>query len=401
MTDTHVDVLLIGGGVAAASAAAELRRRGFDGSMALATRELDPPYHRPPITKQLLGPDAEAYDLAVHPADWWADNDVRLHTRSAVLSLDTAAHTATLANGTVLRYGRALLATGAMVRRLPAGSLSGGIHYLRVPANAHKLRAEAKDADRAVLVGGSFLATEVAASLAALGTRVTMVMPERAPLAEAFGAGVGDHLAGLLAARDVELLCGEQVAGFTGNGRVDGVGLVSGRRLPADLVVVGIGAVPDTKLAAKAGLRIGPTGGIACDETLRTSEPDVFAAGDVCEYHSVVHGRRLRVEHEHHAAAQGATAARGLLGDPTPHREIPYFWTDLADWARLEYVGPAVDWDAERVTGSLAAGRFTVWYLRQGRLVAALTSGRPSDLATARDLIASRRTDLDAALATT
>ncbi|MEV0704847.1 FAD-dependent oxidoreductase [Saccharopolyspora sp. NPDC050389] len=395
MTESNVDILLVGGGVASAAAAAELRKQGFDGSITLVTRELLGPYHRPPITKALLGPDADAHDIAVHPEGWWEDSDVRLLTRSAVVALDTAGRTATLANKSVLHFQRALLATGAMVRRLNVdGAALEGIHYLRAPGNAQKLRSHAAHARRAVLVGGSFIATEVAASLTAFGVHCTMVMPERAPLETAFGATVADHVSGLLRSRGVELVCGEQVAAFSGEGQVDGVRTISGRHIPTDLVVVGIGAVPDTKLAKAAGLTIGPTGGIACDATLRTSAEHVYAAGDACEYDSTVHRRRLRLEHEEHAIAQGVTAARNMLGAAVEHREIPYFWTDLAELARLEYVGPADEWDSERVAGSVGSGDFTVWYLQDDRVVAALTSGRKQDLDLARQLIATGLPDV-------
>ncbi|MEU3983987.1 FAD-dependent oxidoreductase [Streptomyces sp. NPDC026672] len=390
--DLDVDMLLIGGGVASAAAAGELRNSGFDGSIALVTRELDPPYRRPAVTKELLGPKAEAHDPAVQPPDWWAANEIQLLTRSAVAALDTDAHTATLVNKRALHYRKALVATGAGVRRLSvAGASLEGIHYLRAPGNAHKLRTEARNARRAVLVGGSFIAVEAAASLTAIGVHCTMVMPERAPLETAFGPTVADHVSDMLRERGITLVCGRQVVEFTGEGRVDGVRTDTGEQLPADLVVVGIGAMPDAKLGAAAGLDIGVTGGIACDEALRTSAEDVYAAGDVCEYYSLVHQRRIRVEHERHAEAQGVTAARNMLGLATPHVEVPYFWTDLADWARFEYVGPAVDWDGERITGSLRSGNFTVWYLLGERVVAALTSGRPEDLDHARELISSTR----------
>ncbi|NDZ78284.1 oxidoreductase [Streptomyces sp. SID10853] len=385
---TPVDMLLIGGGAASTAAAAELRKQGFRGSIALVTRELLTPYHRPAVTKELLGPDADRHDPSLHPADWWLRHDIRLMTRSAVAALDTRGRTATLVNKKVLHYDKALLATGAMVRRLLVdGATLGGIHYLRAPGNAAKLRAEASEARRAVLVGGSFIAVEVAAALSTAGVHCTMVMPENGPLEPAFGPTVSAYTAGLLRAHGVELVCGRQVTGFTGDGRVDGVRTDTGDRIPADLVVVGIGAVPDTKLGRAAGIEVGSTGGFACDSALRTSDPHIFAAGDVCEYDSPVHGRRLRVEHEAHATAQGATAALGMLGSPAAHLEVPYFWTDLADWARFEYVGPASDWDGEHITGSLDSGRFTVRYTRGGRVVAAFTCGRPDDLEQARTAI--------------
>ncbi|MFJ3339181.1 NAD(P)/FAD-dependent oxidoreductase [Streptomyces sp. NPDC086766] len=390
--DLNVEMLLIGGGVASVAAAAELRNSGFDGSIALVTRELDPPYHRPAVTKELLGPKAEDHDPTVQPPDWWTANDIQLLTRSSVASLDPHAHTATLASKKVLHYRKALIATGAGVRRLLIeGAALEGIHYLRAPGNARKLRAEVREAQHAVLVGGSFIAVEVAASLTSIGVQCTMVMPERAPLEISFGPTVANYVSDMLRERGVTLVCGQQVVEFTGDGRVSGVRTDAGEHLLADLVVVGIGAVPDARLGSSAGLEIGATGGIACDEALRTSAEDVYAAGDVCEYYSLVHQRRIRVEHERHAEAQGVTAARNMLGLSTPHVEVPYFWTDLADWARLEYVGPAAKWDEERVIGSLRSGKFTVWYLLGGRVAAALTCGRPEDLEHARELISATR----------
>lgn len=391
MSPDTTDMLLIGGGVAAASAAAELRRQGFPGTVDLLTRELVPPYHRPPVTKQLLGPDGDRHDTAVHPADWWQAHDVRLRTRSAVASLDTAGHTATLVDGTVIGYDKALVATGAGVRRLRAeGASLEGIHYLRAPGNAHRLRQDVVGARRAVLVGGSFIAVETAASLTALGVHCTLVMPEPAPLHAPFGAAVATSVAALLRSHGVDLICGEQVSAFAGTGRVSEVITDAGTRIPADVVAVGIGATPDSRLAATAGLAIGAAGGILCDAALRTSAPDVFAAGDVCEYHSPVHGQHVRVEHERHAQAQGVTAAHGMLGSPAPHEEIPYFWTDLSDWIRLEHVGAPLAWDTEHVEGSLDNGDFTVWYQLGDRVVGALTAGRPADLDRARKLIADR-----------
>jgi 3-phenylpropionate/trans-cinnamate dioxygenase ferredoxin reductase subunit len=398
MTEFTADVLLIGGGVASANAAEELRVAGFNGSVMLVTRELDAPYHRPPITKGLLRTGAAEQPLEVHPEHWWAERDVSLLTRAAVSSMALDAHTATLANKNVIHFAQALVATGSMVRRLNIdGAALDGIHYLRTPANAEKLRREAADAERIVLVGGSFIAVEVAAQMAALGHRCTLVMQEGQCLERTFGATVGDYVTRLLHDHGVETVCGVDVVAFTGDGRVTGIRTADGQQVDGDLVVVGAGAVPDTKIAARAGLDIGPTGGICCDRNLRTSAPDVFAAGDVCEYDSVVHGRALRVEHEAHAAAQGVTAARNMLGADTPHSEVPYFWTEIADWTTLEYVGPAHQWNEEIVSGSVDDGHFTVWYFSDDRLVAALTAGRPQDLETARQYIVAgtpARTDI-------
>lgn len=395
--ESSVDVLLIGGGVAGASVATELRSRGFAGSITLTTREFDAPYHRPPITKELLGTAAADYSIAVHPRTWWQDNDVTLLTRSAVATLDPDGGVATLVNKQRIRFGQAVLATGAVVRRLNIdGTALKGIHYLRVPANAAQLKAEADTARRAVLVGGSFIAVEVAASLAARGIECTLVMQEDGPLVRAFGPQVSAYVRDLLHAHGVHIVCNADVTAFVGEERVQAVRTSRGDSLTAELVVVGCGALPDTKLARSAGLTIGPAGGVLCDTRLRSSSPSIFAAGDMCEYDSVVHGCTVRVEHEEHAIAQGVTVAHNLIGADEPHTEVPYFWTSLADWAELEYVGAAQSWDEETVTGSLASGDFTVWYRSRGKLVAALTSGRPADLVTAREQLTPRASAVSA-----
>lgn len=390
MTDA-VDVLLIGGGVAAASAAHELRERGFDGSVLLVTRELEAPYHRPPVTKDLLTGACAREDVTMRPAAWWDEQRVTLRTRAAVMSLDPEGRRATLMGKEEVAFGTALVATGAMVRRLRIdGAGLEGVHYLRAPGNAVTLRKELEDAARVVIVGGSFIAAEVAASLALLGRRSTLVMQEALPMERAFGATAGRFVADLLTGHGVEVIGSEDVVAFAGDGRVEAVVTASGRPLPADLVVVGAGAVPDTMLASRAGLAIGETGGIRCDARLETSTPGVFAAGDACEYDSVLHGRRVRIEHEEHAIAQGRTAARNMIGDGGPHDVVPYFWSELADWTRLEYVGLGGPWDREHLVGDPGDGSFTLWHVQDERVVAAVTAGRPDDLDLARSLLAER-----------
>lgn len=380
-------ILLVGGGIASAAAAKELRAQGFSGPITLATREFVAPYHRPPITKDLLRSDDEP-ELDVWDTSWWADNDIELRTKASVLSFDPVNKTAKLADKSEISFDKALFATGAMVRRLPVdGAALPGIHYLRTPANAVKLRGELAQAEHVVVVGGSFIAVEVAASLAARGIACTMLMQESACLERTFGLAPAPLVVNLLTKHGVDVRGGVQVAGFVGEGHVEGVALADGEVVPADVVIVGVGAVPDTKLAAKSGLELGVTGGIACDSRLQTSVPGIYAAGDVCEYDSVVHGGSVRVEHESHAEAQGITAARNMLGADVPHLEVPYFWTDIGPWITLESVGPAHNWDDQLVTGSIEDADFTIWYLQQNRLVAALTAGRPADLDVAREII--------------
>jgi 3-phenylpropionate/trans-cinnamate dioxygenase ferredoxin reductase subunit len=388
------DVLLIGGGIASANAAAELREHGFGGSILLVTREMDAPYHRPPLTKGYLQGREDRPSTLVRPADWYAEHDVEVRTRTPVMDMDAAARTAKLGRE-VVGFGQALVATGAGIRRLQAvGGMRDAIHYIRALGNADKLRLALPGAERVVVVGGSYIATEVAASMTLLGKSVTLVMQEALPLERGFGPVAGRFAHELLTSHGVEILAAADVVEFAGEGDGDSdapvtaVVCADGRRAEADLVVVGAGATPDVMLARKAGLELGETGGVACDRTLRTSAEGVWAAGDMCEYDSVVHGRRVRIEHEEVAAAQGRHAARAMLGSDEPYAVVPYFWCDLADWAKLEYVGPAAAWDEEIVRGEPADGSFSVFYAHEGRVVAGLAVGRPEDLDVARELIA-------------
>lgn len=384
--ERSVTYLLIGGGMASAYCASELRRRGADGSILLVGREPDPPYERPPLSKEYVRGESAREDAYVQPSDWYADKDVELRAGTNVVGLDPERRRAKLQGGEEVGFERALLATGANVNilRLPGAELDG-IHYLRVLANSDAIRTAAEDAEHVVLIGGSYIGAEVAASLTATGTRCTMVMLEEVALSGAFGAEVGRWFHEILAANGVELVGGEEIEAFEGDGRVEAVATRGGRRVEGDMVVVGAGVHPDVMLARRAGIAVDD--GITCDATLETSAPGIYAAGDVCSYESVVHGRRLRVEHWDVALQQGRHAARSMLGESEPYREIPYFFSDLADWASLEYVGPAARWDEVVWRGDPDSAEFSAWYLHDGRVAAALAVGRSEDLMHARRLI--------------
>ena len=378
------DVLIVGAGAAGAACASALREAGFTGSIVLVGRESDPPYERPFLSKDYLrgALDRPGTRLEI-------PRDVDLRERTSVTKLDPAGRRATVAGGDEITYEHALLATGANVRRLRVdGCQLDGIHYLRTLPNADTIHAEAEAAERVVLVGGSYIACEVAATLTALGKRCTLIMQEDAPMSTGFGEQVGRFVGERLREHGIDWRGADPLERFEGSERVERVVTASGEVLEADMVVMGTGAVPDVICARAAGVELGETGGIACDARLRTSAPGVWAAGDTCEYDSVVHGRRLRVEHFEVARAQGAYAARSMLGETEPYREVPYFWTDLGDWLTLEYVGPADTWDREEVRGSFEDGEFSVFYHAGDRLVAALTAGRGEDLEEARATLA-------------
>jgi 3-phenylpropionate/trans-cinnamate dioxygenase ferredoxin reductase subunit len=391
MADRTVDVLLIGGGVASATCAQTLREEGFGGSVLLAGRELDPPYDRPPLTKEYLRGEQDRAASQVPEAGWFDGDATELLTRTSVMKLDTEARVATLSTKETVGYDKALIATGSMVRRLQVpGSDLDGLHYIRAFGNSDAIRDELGDVERVVCVGGSYIGCEVAASLTALGKHVTIVMLEDEPLSRGFGEHAGRFFRGVLGERGVAVVGGDEVDHFAGEGRVERVVTKGGREIEAQLVVCGVGVTPDVMLARGAGIELGESGGIRCDDHLRTSAPEIWAAGDVCEYESVVHGgARIRVEHADHAWNQGAYAAKAMLGAAEPYDVVPYFFSDLADWASLEYVGPAQSWDRELVRGDMESGAFGVWFLEGGRVRGALSVGGGLDLDRARELLRS------------
>jgi 3-phenylpropionate/trans-cinnamate dioxygenase ferredoxin reductase component len=384
-----VQYLLIGG-FACGYAAAELRKHGAEGEILLVGREADPPYERPPITKEYLRGEGSREDAHVNPASWYEENGVELRTGTNVLSLDLEARTAKLQGGDEVEFDKALIATGANVNILRVdGANLDRIHYVRTLGNSDNIRADAEKADRVVLVGGSYIACEVAASLKAKGTDCALVMMEEVALSRTFGKEAGRWFQDVMEEKGIEFHAGETLSAFEGDDHASAVVTESGKTIEGDLIVVGAGVRPDVMLAEKAGLEIDEeNGGIRCDETLQTSVDGIYAAGDVCSYESVVHGQRIRVEHWDVAMQQGQHAARSMMGDAKPYEAVPYFFSDLADWASLEYVGPAYVWDEEIWRGDRDAGEFLVFYVKDGKVAGALSVERSEDLGHARTLLA-------------
>jgi 3-phenylpropionate/trans-cinnamate dioxygenase ferredoxin reductase subunit len=387
VADREVEFLLIGGGLASASCAAELRKRGAEGSILLVGREPEPPYERPPISKEYLRGEAERTDAHVNPVSWYEENEVELLSGRNVMSLDTEARTVKIQGGEEVAFGKALLATGANVNILRVeGAENEGIHYLRAFGNSDAIRKEAAEAEHVVLIGGSYIGCEVAASLTAQGTKCSIVAMEDVALSRTFGEEAGGWFQAKLEANGVEFHGGEELEAFEGDGRVSAVVAKCGLSIECDLVVVGAGVRPDAMLADRAGIEV--DGAIVCDSKLRTSVEGIYAAGDCCSYDSVIHGRRIHVEHWDVAMQQGIHVAKNMLGEDADYDVVPYFFSDLADWASLEYVGPAQDWDEEVWRGDREGGEFSVWYLKDGRVAGALSVERSEDLAEARRMLA-------------
>jgi 3-phenylpropionate/trans-cinnamate dioxygenase ferredoxin reductase component len=385
--DREVDFLLVGGGLASGQCATELRKRGAEGSILLVGREPEPPYERPPVSKEYLRGEAERADAYVNPTSWYEENGVELLNGRNVMSLDPAARTVKIQGGEEVSFDKALIATGAMVNILRVeGAENEGIHYLRAFGNADAIRADAEKAEHVVLVGGSFIGVEVAASLTAHGAACSIVALEEEPFERVLGADVGRWFRQLLADKGVSFHGGETLQAYEGDGRVRAIVTESGLSVECGAVVVGAGVKADAMLAQRAGLDVDD--GIVCDAKLETSVEGIYAAGDCCSYDSVVHGRRLRVEHWDVAMQQGMHVARNMLGAERDYDVVPYFFSDLADWASIEYVGPAYEWDEEIWRGDRDAGEFSVWYLKDGRVAGCLSVERSEDLAEARRMLA-------------
>ncbi|MEA2407012.1 MAG: 3-phenylpropionate/trans-cinnamate dioxygenase ferredoxin reductase component [Thermoleophilaceae bacterium] len=397
MARRDVDHLLIGGGLAAANCARWLREEGAEGSILLVGREPDPPYNRPPLSKGYLQGKESREDALFRPAEWWDEQRIEVLTRTSVMRLDVEARVATLSTKDEVGFDSALIATGANVKRLRVdGCDLDGIHYLRAFGNSDAIRADAEQHKRAVMIGGSYIGCEVAASLtAAHGVECHIVMMEDVTFEPLFGEQIGRFFQDVLEEHGVTVHGGQEIERFEGDGeRVTKVVMKSGLELDCDFVVVGIGVTPDVMLARAAGLELGERGGVRCSEELETSARGIFAAGDICEYNSPVHGGPVRIEHWDVAFNQGKTAAFNMLGRGLEHNVVPYFFSDLADWVSMEYVGPGSGDPVLR--GSMEDHEFTVFYVDEGRVKAALTVGRSDDLDHARRFI-SEKTDVDTA----
>ncbi|MFY9468968.1 MAG: FAD-dependent oxidoreductase [Solirubrobacterales bacterium] len=393
MADRHVDHLLIGGGLASANCARWLREAGGEGEILLVGREPEPPYNRPALTKgYLAATEGRAMDY-FRPAEFWDDQRIELITRMNVVELDAENKVATLQDKRRISFDSALIATGANVRLLRVeGMAQDGIHYMRAYGNADSLRADLDRLGRQVVcVGGSYIGCEVAATLSRLGCQCHIVMLEDLPLERTLGADVGAWVKDYLESLGVVFHPGESLARLDGDGeRITKVVCESGVEVDADVVVIGAGVNPDTMLAQRAGLAIGEKRGVLCDSRLRTSAPGIYAAGDVCEYESAMHGETVRVEHWDVAFNHGKTVALNMLGGEVEHTVVPYFWTDLAD-LEIESVGPAMRWDRVIMRGKPAERSFSAWYVDGDRVVQVAAVGRAHDIEAGRTLIATRR----------
>jgi 3-phenylpropionate/trans-cinnamate dioxygenase ferredoxin reductase component len=365
--------VIVGAGLAGAKAAETLREEGFDGPVVLVGEEPEPPYERPPLSKDYLLGTAERDASRVHDADWYAEHDVDLRTGVRAERLDPTGHLVHLSTGEQLPYAAVLLATGSAARRLPVpGAELAGVRYLRTLADADALRAELADGGRrVVVVGAGWIGLEVTAAARHHGNDVTVVEPQPTPLHQVLGPQMGGVFARLHRAHGVELLTGTTVREFRGSsGRVESVVTDRHAGLPADLVVVGIGVAPNTQVAAAAGLEV--DNGVVVDERLRSATPDVYAAGDVASAYHPLYGRYVRVEHWANALHGGPAAARSMLGQDVTYDRVPYFYTDQYELG-MEYSGLGAPGDHVVCRGEVDGGEFIAfWLADDGRVTAGM-----------------------------
>jgi len=367
-------VLIVGGGLAAQRCAEALRRRGYDGAVRMVCAEPDPPYDRPPLSKELLAGTVGEEAVAYRPSWWYEEKEVELLLGTRAEGLDPVARTVRLDSGAELGYERLLIATGSGARRLSFLSGFENVHALRTLADARRLRAELAPGARLAVVGAGFIGQEVAATARELGAEVTMIEALEAPLAPILGAELGAWFAELHAGEGVSVLTGARLESASGRGgRVEELALAGGAKIACDAVVVGVGTEPATAWLAGSGL---DESGVPTDTAGRTALPGVYAAGDASVPFDPRFGAHARTEHWDAAAWQGAAVARAMLGEHPGTPPLPSFWSDQYG-LRIQYVGHAHHADAMAIEGDPAGRDFEAVFSRGGVPVAGLTVGRP------------------------
>jgi 3-phenylpropionate/trans-cinnamate dioxygenase ferredoxin reductase subunit len=366
-------VVIVGGGLAGAKTAEALRAQEFDGDVTLLAAEPQLPYERPPLSKGYLIGKASFDEAVVHPEDWYRDHRIDLRRGTRAGAVDAIGHRVGLADGGAIGYDKLVLATGARPRRLSLpGADAAGVHYLRTREDSDAIRACLGDGQRLIIIGGGWIGLEVAAAARGAGTTVTLLEAAELPLLSVLGPELAQVFADLHRANGVDLRLDVRVDAITtSHGRAVGARLSDGTTIEADAIVAGVGAAPDLTLAESAGLDL--DNGVLVDASLRSSDPDIYAVGDIANHDHPVFGHRVRVEHWATALKQPAVAVAALLGQHTSYTELPYFFSDQYD-VGLEYVGyaPNGSYDQVVVRGDLASREFVAFWLAYGRIKAAM-----------------------------
>jgi 3-phenylpropionate/trans-cinnamate dioxygenase ferredoxin reductase component len=355
--------VIVGGGLGGAKAAQALREKGFDGKVVLFGDEEYLPYERPPLSKDFLAGKKSLSDFTVHDSDWYRDNDIDLRVGTEVLAIDRKTHTVSLADDTDIRYDKLLLATGSRARWLSIpGSDATGVHHLRKFDDASNLNTALLEGSSLAVVGAGWIGLEVAASARARGIEVTVVETAKVPLSAAVGAEVGNVFAQLHRDHGVDLRLETEVEKITvEDGKATGLKLGDGSTITADRVLIAVGAQPNIEIAEAAGLSTGD-GGVLVDASLRTSDADIYAVGDIAAAEHPLFEERIRTEHWANALKQPVVAVDGMLGEPGEYSELPYFFTDQYDLG-MEYAGHAPSYSQVVFRGDIDSREFVAFWL--------------------------------------
>jgi len=366
-------VVIIGGGLAGAKTAERLRKRGYPGAITLVSAESQLPYERPPLSKGYLA-GREDFDKAiVHPEAWYREHDIDLRCGVRASAINPDAHMVRLVDGTDVPYGNLVLATGSTPRQFPSGASAANIHTLRNKEDADAIRSAMRDGKRLVIIGGGWIGLEVAAAASDAGALVTVLERSGLPLQSVLGPEIARVFVDLHRSHGVTIRTGTLVDEIVlADGVATGIRLEGGELLDADAIIVGIGATPNIELAADAGLAV--ENGILVDKVLRTSDPDIYAVGDIANHDHPVLGRRLRVEHWAAARTQPKTVAASIMGDDdAAYTALPYFYTDQYDLG-MEYSGyaPEGTYDQVIIRGDLVGREFIAFWLKDQRVIAGM-----------------------------
>lgn len=382
-------IVIVGASLTGGTAAFTLRDQGYEGDLILIGAEKHPPYERPPLSKDYMRGEQPFEKSLVKPADYWAANKIETRFGARVERVDTGAREVVLAGGERIPYDKVLIATGVRNRKLNAPGVElPGVHQLRTLEESDAIRADAAKASRAVVVGMGFIGAEVAASLRTLGLDVTAVEPTPTPLHRVLGADVGGAIGALHADHGVHMRFEDVVESFEGSSRVEGVVTKSGQRIPADMVIVGVGVEPVTELVADTDIEI--DNGILVDERCRTNVEGVYAAGDIANHQHPIYGRRMRVEHWQNAMRHGAHAAKSMLGSEDPYAEVHWFWSDQYE-ANIQYAGHHREWDSLVIRGSIPERSFVAFYVKDGLVDAVAALNRGKELRRAMAIVKARK----------
>ncbi len=392
-------VAIAGAGHAAGQVVASLRQKKFDGTIVLIGEEPWLPYQRPPLSKKFLAGELDAERLHFKPRSFYDHPQIEVRLETRIDAIDRAAKRLALAGNETLSYDTLVVSTGARPRKLGVPGVDlAGVHYLRTIADVNAIRHELGKGTRLAIVGAGYIGLEVAAVASQLGAKVTVMEMEDRVMSRVVSPPVSAFYQNEHAAHGVDIMLSTGVSGFSGNGKVTAVNLSDGNQVRTDVVIIGIGIVPNTELASDAGLEV--DNGIVVDDHCRTSDPHIFAVGDCTQHPNEVLGRRVRLESVHNALEQAKTAAANICGEDSRYAQVPWFWSDQYD-LKLQIAGLSQGHDQIVIRGDTGTRSFACLYLRQGQLIAVDAINSPKDFMQSKALIAAHTVIDPEALANT